>query len=176
MARGDRRRLVCRHKTRFHRAAKFWAAQRDFCIRRFFVRLLRLGTIRVSGSCARAKRAAAARAERAAAYFFQIKCAHKMRSRLAIVCSGGCEQQSCAAPRFVVWLVASRSLLLDGKQAVDTRARSDDFQCDAHLGHVFPDINAPSTGERFCVNSCALQFEPAAPSTGADDRLSTKNK
>lgn len=68
----------------------------------------------------------------------------------------------CGWPSFYESVRPSAVELLEDRSLGMVRTEVRCAQCGSHLGHVFPDGFGTPTGDRYCMNSLSLSFEPGA--------------
>jgi peptide-methionine (R)-S-oxide reductase len=67
----------------------------------------------------------------------------------------------CGWPSFYSPLAGDAVVLIEDRALGMRRTEVRCANCGSHLGHVFDDAPQTPTGDRFCMNSVSLTFEPA---------------
>lgn len=80
--------------------------------------------------------------------------------------SGTKFDSGCGWPSFYESIRPEAVTLIEDRTLGMVRTEVRCARCDSHLGHVFPDGYGTPTGDRYCMNSVALEFTPEA---AADD-------
>jgi peptide-methionine (R)-S-oxide reductase len=68
----------------------------------------------------------------------------------------------CGWPAFYAAQAGDRVRLTPDRSHGMVRTEVTCARCESHLGHIFDDAPQTPTGQRFCINSVALKFIPAA--------------
>lgn len=76
--------------------------------------------------------------------------------------SGTKFDSGCGWPSFYESVNPEAVELIEDTSLGMTRTEVRCASCGSHLGHVFPDGFGTPTGDRYCMNSVALSFQPDA--------------